>query len=378
MGAPFAEAMQAFVDTAVDGGDWRGPLTLAQHALGVRGVMIQGFETFAGQRSSVFEMSDGVPRESLEPYARDYIDRDIRVNLGFAAAAVAPVFDEMLGDVRDLDRTDIYAGLFRPFDIGRFVGIRLGEVELTPDSQRSLFLTVLRDNDAEMDAALNDQAVALAHVVRGSLRSAAAFSALRAESDAKSAALNHAPFGWILLGEGQRILHMNTAGAAIVECGDGLSCRQGRLVAEERAIQRDLERATSRIEQALTAPKIMALPREDKRPYGLMLAPVRYDVGAWLAGGVRVSAALFVIDQEQTGGPDRDVMWRTLFGLSPAETHVAALLAQGLSKEEIAVARGAALSTVQTQLKHIYVKLGVNSQTKAAALLFRSAPFAKP
>lgn len=375
MRAQFAEALQAFVDASVDGSGWCAPLSLAENALGVRGVILQGIESFAGQLSAAFETSASVPLESVDLYQRHYIDLDIRAEAGGATPHGVAIFDELVGEVSQLDRTEIYAGLYRPFDIGRFVGVRLGASEPAPGAERSLYLTVLRSNESAADVALNEQTVALAHVVRGALRSAAAFSALRAESDTKSAALDRAPFGWILLGDNQSIIHMNTTGADIVSRADGLSCRAGRLVAHERGAQCAIERATARTNERVRAPYVFSLPRPgSQRPYVLMLSPLAYDLGSWLANGVRVAAALFVIDEHRNGAAN-DAIWRSVFGLSPAESHIAGLLAQGMSKDEIATARGVALATVQTQLKQIYAKLDVNSQAQAAARLLRSAPF---
>lgn len=371
----FAEALQAFVDASVDGGDWRGPLSLAEEALGVRGVMLHGMESFAGQRSAVFEMSAGLPSESVDVYQRHYINVDIRAEAGATVGAGALVVDEHLGDLRETDRSEIYTDLFRPFDIGRFVAVRLGPREHTCEGDRNLYLTVLRANNVEADTALNIQAFTLAHVVRGALRSAAAFASLRAENDAKAAALDSAPFGWVLLGEDQRIVHMNAAGAAILERNDGLSSQAGRLAANARIVQAALERATARSEDIIRPPQIFPLPRpEQQRPYVLMVTPLRQDIGAWLAGGARVAAAVFIVDQDG-GSEARDALWRAAFRLTDTEIRIARLLIQGASKDDIATARGVALATVQTQMKQMYVKLGVNSQAQAAALLLRSTPF---
>jgi DNA-binding CsgD family transcriptional regulator len=373
--AQFAEALQAFVDASVDGGDWRAPLSRAQDAMGVRAVILHGHERFAGERSSVFETSTGLPAESIDLYQRHYINVDVRADIGVATGSGVVLTDERLGDLRDVDRSEVYAELFRPYDIGRFVGVRLGAPEQTPEGERNLYLTVLRTNEAEADAALNNQALTLAHVVRGALRSAAAFAALRAESDAKSAALDSAPFGWILLGDNQRIVHMNATAAAILERSDGLCLHAGRLAAGARHVQGAIERATARSEEIIRPPQILSLPRpEPQRPYVLMLTPLRHDIGAWLAGGVRTAAALFIIDPD-SGGQARDALWRAAFRLTDTEIRIARLLVQGASKDEIATARGVALATVQTQMKQMYVKLGVNSQAQAAALLLRSAPF---
>ena len=55
--------------------------------------------------------------------------------------------------------------------------------------------------------------------------------------------------------------------------------------------------------------------------------------------------------------------------LSPRETEVHQLLAQGLTNEEIAKSLYISLSTTKVHVKHIYEKLGVRSRLEAARAL---------
>lgn len=60
---------------------------------------------------------------------------------------------------------------------------------------------------------------------------------------------------------------------------------------------------------------------------------------------------------------------KTRAGLSPRETEVHELLAQGLTNEEIAKLLYISLSTTKVHVKHIYEKLGVRSRLEAARAL---------
>jgi DNA-binding NarL/FixJ family response regulator len=55
--------------------------------------------------------------------------------------------------------------------------------------------------------------------------------------------------------------------------------------------------------------------------------------------------------------------------LTPRETEVHELLAQGLTNEEIAKMLYISLSTTKVHVKHIYAKLGVRSRLEAARAL---------
>lgn len=58
-------------------------------------------------------------------------------------------------------------------------------------------------------------------------------------------------------------------------------------------------------------------------------------------------------------------------GLTRTEAHIVADLANGLSPEETATARGMQPSTVKTHLRNVYVKTGVNRQVELVALALR-------
>lgn len=60
---------------------------------------------------------------------------------------------------------------------------------------------------------------------------------------------------------------------------------------------------------------------------------------------------------------------KTRAALSPRESEVHELLAQGLTNEEIAKQLYISLSTTKVHVKHIYDKLGVRSRLEAARAL---------
>ena len=52
------------------------------------------------------------------------------------------------------------------------------------------------------------------------------------------------------------------------------------------------------------------------------------------------------------------------YNLTPAEARVAVALADGQTPAQIAKARSVALSTIKTQIKTAYVKMGIRSQAE--------------
>lgn len=59
--------------------------------------------------------------------------------------------------------------------------------------------------------------------------------------------------------------------------------------------------------------------------------------------------------------------------LTPAEQEVSKLIVEGASNPEIAGYLGISRHTVESHLKHIFVKLGIGSRVQLAVLLTRRA-----
>ena len=82
----------------------------------------------------------------------------------------------------------------------------------------------------------------------------------------------------------------------------------------------------------------------------------------------RVAALVLIVDPVEQARIDPGFVEAAL-GLSPAETEVAVLLAEGRTAPQIAAKTGRGYSTVRTHLKHIFAKLGVSRQFEVAQLV---------
>lgn len=85
-----------------------------------------------------------------------------------------------------------------------------------------------------------------------------------------------------------------------------------------------------------------------------------------------VGAVALVVDPRDRPGIDGDMVGAAL-GLTPAQTEVAVMLAEGLTMGQIAIATDRRYSTVRTHLKHIFRKLGVARQLDVARLVLALA-----
>jgi DNA-binding CsgD family transcriptional regulator/PAS domain-containing protein len=131
------------------------------------------------------------------------------------------------------------------------------------------------------------------------------------------------------------------------------------------------------VDQMRTAPDSETLSiapivvhRRRKRPLIISVLPVDGPARTPFLGA---RALLALSDLELETKPQPTAVARA-FGLSPAETMLASLLASGLSPRQAAEELGVTYETARTQLKAVFAKTGVHRQAELVALLKRPAP----
>lgn len=181
----------------------------------------------------------------------------------------------------------------------------------------------------------------------------------------------------LLVDEQLQLVHANAQAMAVLERDDRLRQRDGMLTlpvrhqgdAALRAVRqlrlggaasyREIEPAVERTVVRLESP--------DRPPLLMIFTPLRPEetMGAF---GTRPLALVLLHDLGQAREPDPFLL-SSAFGLTPAEGRVAARLAAGDSAQEVAEQNGVALSTVRTQVRNIYEKMGVARQGELVAAL---------
>jgi DNA-binding CsgD family transcriptional regulator len=81
---------------------------------------------------------------------------------------------------------------------------------------------------------------------------------------------------------------------------------------------------------------------------------------------------LVVTDPDAEAAPDPSLL-RRAFGWSAAETEVALLILRGRRPQEIACERGVGIATVRSQLKSVFQKAEVVSQSDLVRVMLRAA-----
>lgn len=166
-----------------------------------------------------------------------------------------------------------------------------------------------------------------------------------------------------------RILEANDRARVLLGTADGLFDEGGFLFAREPEDNAGLQRLLSRALPPFGAQGVagsMAVRRSEVfSPLRLHVTPVgsrETEYRAW-------PVAALVLVADPTGHPiDPGLVGATL-GLSPVESRVAALLAEGKTVSEIASATGRKVSTIRTHVQHIFAKLEVTRQVDLVRLV---------
>ena len=176
-----------------------------------------------------------------------------------------------------------------------------------------------------------------------------------------------------------RILAANDRARVLLRTADGLFDEGGFLFAREpddnAGLQRLLSRALPPFGAQGVAGSMMVRGSEVFSPLRLHVTPVgsrETEYRAW-----PVAALVLVADPTGQIPVDPGLVGATL-GLSPVESQVAALLAEGKTVSEIASATGRKVSTIRTHVQHIFAKLGINRQADLVRLVLSKVDVPPP
>ncbi|HEY1935547.1 MAG TPA: helix-turn-helix transcriptional regulator [Acetobacteraceae bacterium] len=186
-------------------------------------------------------------------------------------------------------------------------------------------------------------------------------------ADGLEAVLAVARAAVLVLDGGGRILYANVAAERILAAQDGFRIAHGVLSAANPAAA---QRLGAQLRTAAHAGAgSVAVPRPSgMRPYAVEIMPCRPESIGLFPSPARVVVTIAELDAQY--GPRRDTL-QALFGLTPAQTSVASLLARGRELRDIAVLLGVSRFTVRRHLADVMAKTETNSQVALVQLLSR-------
>ena len=152
---------------------------------------------------------------------------------------------------------------------------------------------------------------------------------------------------------------------------DEIFVRNRRLTVRDKQASSALEALADNIRTARDTAPLLAPPivvrRMERQPLVIRVLPVAGPARTPFLGA---RALLVISDLHNRPQPQPSVLAET-FGLTPAETRLAAVMAAGISIERAADQFGLSRETVRNQLKAIFAKTGTHRQSELVALLSR-------
>lgn len=306
---------------------------------------------------------------ALDTYEAYYAARDVWVQRAVARGTSGVVSSKDLIADAEFERTEIYNDWVRPVGIYYMVGaafpIATGELGVLGVHRPRKGGNYDEDEKARV-------AQFLPHLTRA-LQIRRRFTDAIIERSAALDGLDRSGVATVVvLGDG-RILYANQAAEAVLRQGEALRVINNRLASPDRRtagrlaalIQAVVKTAAG---QAADPGKPIAVPRLDRLPLTLLVAPFRPARDG--VGTLEPAAVLFIRDPE--GPTPAHAALQNLFGLTPAEAAVAARLGDGQAIDTIGTALGISLNTARSHLKSIYLKTGTSRQAQLVALLLRS------
>lgn len=268
----------------------------------------------------------------------------------------------------ELEATEFYNDLLLPYGIphGAFGMVERGPARVANISiYRGSHAGPFAESDLELIRFLRP------HIKRA-YRIHTDLGATRAERIGLHAVLDSLCHGVILLGVQGVVVTMNRAAEAILRTNGGLRVHGGKLCA---ASPSESDRLQKLIGEALRtadnsgqeAGGAISISRYDLLALQVMVSPIR---GMNLEELAPVKVVVFVHDPAQRIRPANQTL-RALFGLTPAESRLALLLADGRALAEAAEIVGVSRSTVKSQLASIYSKTGTRRQVQLVRLLLQ-------
>lgn len=191
------------------------------------------------------------------------------------------------------------------------------------------------------------------------------------ERVALAEAMDLLPTGMLVLDSRRHVVLRNRGADRILALKDGLSIdRNGPSADDARenaSLQNLIADAIERVgrDTSMTTGFLAVSRPSGKRAFAVMVAPLLTGVLSVLRDA---AVAILVADPDAGRVADPEVL-HALYSLTHSEAELVRLLAQGLSLEEAADARGVSMNTARSHLKHAFAKTGTSRQGELVRLL---------
>ncbi|MGA7053350.1 MAG: helix-turn-helix transcriptional regulator, partial [Mycobacterium sp.] len=248
-------------------------------------------------------------------------------------------------------------------------------VRLTDGSMPTCFLVAAPKRPEPFDTAERVKLIgALVPHLQQALRTQAQITDFAQDVSDIARAVDTVRHGIVVVGAGSVVLHLNSAAARILKCGDGLCIRSGSVEATGTAANAELRRSIvgALLEhegEPRSGNSFLCRRPSGKRPYVihvLPLSPATENLS-------QARALVALVDPEQQPEPPASLL-RRLYGLTSAEADVALRVSRGDGLKPICEELSLSMATVKTHLQHIFDKTDTHRQAELVRLLLTMLP----
>jgi DNA-binding CsgD family transcriptional regulator/PAS domain-containing protein len=372
--------VEQIYDAATDPTRWHEFLSAFARAVGGQGTLIFAHNVETMEASTAFGTSMPTGAVNFDPTFLQSLGEHYNfVNVWAQNEEILlpgrAVTGSMLYPVRDLPKTEFGNDWLRPQDLFHAVGGLV--VQDGPWAVKFSCLRSDRQGDYDCEEIRLYQEL-LPHLARAA-HIQRRFAFLHSLSSSSLAVLDTVPAGVILLDARGRVLHANGAAEQELRRADPLSVVFGELRSRGPARAQNILRAA--IAAALDPVRgekeklatVARLTRRSGEALSAQALPLSKGKGAIVASACngQLAACALIINSSRSSAPSvSPQILRHLYGLTPAESRVATLIAKGKSVPQAADELGVSRNTLKTQLKSVFAKTGARRQGDLIRLWF--------
>lgn len=377
----YDSTLQKIYAASTDPGLWREAFRAVEDLTGSAGATLN-FVPQSSDREGLV-LSGRFTEDVCAEYARDYMGLCRRTEYGvrygheIMANGGGVAYDSMILSEAEMDRDPVY-DWFGKLGLRYYIGTDFSPI----DGYRvnfSLQRTRRQGHVEPDDIALFRRITA--HVEQAFTLSTK-LGALHGRNSLTGTALDRLQQGVIITNDRGNILFMNGAADRILAGGLGIKARANVVEAtapnDQRRFANLLRGATAIARGGIDGRDIserggwLSVERgEGSSPLFLFVAPLTGTIGTSLhphPWAIQPAAIIFIHDRD--GQADMTVtMLRNLFGLTPVEAQLAALLGQGAPLDQVAARMGHGVGTARNHLKSIFAKMGISRQQDLVHLI---------
>ncbi len=360
------EIVADFYDAGQDWTQWSTALSSLGTHVGAEISILATHDYQAGQ--GAIERAVGLSPESRVAYMTDFSRQNVWLqDEQHFTSAPAVLRAETIVPAERLRSTAFYQHWLAPAGITNAVFVVLDRRE-----DRIVFLALMNQGSGD---GFSEAAVAqlreLAPVLRRALFAGKRFQNATKLKRLSIDVLNGLPLGVAFIDGRGHVVESNRRAKAAFEGGDAFVGVNGELfVCLESGRIKLADMVASAVEPRRLSearPEILSVPRRTgMRPLTLMLVPAPNEIGEATNGDP--VAMLFIGDPDQPTEFDHQRIAK-LYGLSRAESRVAALVASGYRLDEAAEQLDVAYETVRKHIKQIFGKTGTYRQAELVRMM---------